>query len=54
MMAAPIAMMQFTGSVNIEFDSFEEIEEHPMAAPAMATFEQLFEGFAESTPAEVK
>jgi hypothetical protein len=38
------------GNMSIEFDDFEEIAEHPMAAPAMATFEQLFEGMLEDSP----
>ncbi len=37
-------------NLKIVFDDFEEIAEHPMAAPAMATFDQLFEGMLEDAP----
>ena len=50
MMAAPAFIFGISGNVGIEFDDFEEIAEHPMAAPAMATFEQLFEGLMEGAP----
>ena len=35
------------------FDDYEEIEEHPMAAPMLATFEQLFEGMLEQSPSDI-
>lgn len=54
MMFAPIAMLQLNAKIDIQFDDFSEIEDHPMAAPAMATFEQLFEGLAEATPQDAK
>jgi len=38
MLAAPAFIFGISGNVGIEFDDFEEIAEHPMAAPAMATF----------------
>jgi len=44
MFGAPVFMLALQGKVNINFTDFEEIESHPMAAPLMATFEQLFEG----------
>ena len=50
MMIAPVFIFGITGKLNIEFDDFEEISEHPMAAPGMATFEQLFEGILEDAP----
>jgi len=50
MMGAPAFIFGINGNMDIEFDDFEEIAEHPMAAPAMATFEQLFEGLLEDTP----
>ena len=46
LMIAPITMLQFNANLNIEFDDFSEIEEHPMAQPFLATFGQLFEGQA--------
>jgi len=46
MMAAPVFMIAVNGKVNIKFTDIDEIESHPMAAPLMATFEQLFEGMA--------
>jgi len=39
--------------MDLDFDDFEEIEEHPMAAPALATFEQLFEGMMEQSPSDI-
>jgi hypothetical protein len=39
MMIVPAFVFGITGKLNIEFDDFEDIAEHPMAAPAMATFE---------------
>jgi len=50
MMIAPVFIFGIGANVAIEFDDFEEIAEHPMAAPAMATFEQLFEGLMEDAP----
>ena len=50
MMAAPAFIFGINGSIGIDFDDFEDIAEHPMAAPAMATFEQLFEGLMEDAP----
>ena len=41
-MIVPAFVFGITGKVDIEFDDFEEISEHPMAAPAMATFSELF------------
>jgi len=52
MMVAPAFIFGINANMDIEFDDFEEIAEHPMAAPAMATFEQLFEGLLEDAPAE--
>ena len=50
MIAAPAFIFGINGNIGIKFDDFEEIAEHPMAAPAMATFEQLFEGLMEEAP----
>jgi len=50
MLIAPAFLFGITGNVAVEFEDFEEIAEHPMAAPAMATFEQLFEGLLEDAP----
>ena len=50
MLVAPAFIFGINANMNIEFDDFEEIAEHPMAAPAMATFEQLFEGMLEEAP----
>ena len=53
MMGAPLLLFQLTGNMQLEFDDFEEIEEHPMAAPVLATFAQLFEGVLEQSPSDV-
>lgn len=50
MLVAPAFIFGINANMNIEFDDFEEIAEHPMAAPAMATFDQLFEGMLEDAP----
>jgi len=39
MIAAPAFIFGINADMDIEFDDFEEIADHPMAAPAMATFE---------------
>ena len=52
MMGAPALMFSLTGNVRLDFDDFEEIEEHPMAAPILATFSQLFEGVMEVSPGD--
>jgi len=39
MLIAPAFIFGINANMNIEFDDFEEVAEHPMAAPAMATFE---------------
>lgn len=44
MMAAPVFMLQLSANVNIQFDDYESITSHPMAAPFLASFSQLFEG----------
>jgi hypothetical protein len=50
MLVAPAFIFGINANMNFEFDDFEEIAEHPMAAPAMATYEQLFEGMLEEAP----
>ena len=50
MIAAPAFLFGINANMDIAFDDFEEIAEHPMAGPAMATFEQLFEGLMEDAP----
>ena len=44
MIFAPLTMMQLNANVNIQFDDFDEVENHPMAQPLLMTFDQLFEG----------
>ena len=46
LMIAPITMLQFNANVEVDFEDFSEIEEHPMGQPLLATFDQLFEGQA--------
>lgn len=50
MMFAPAFIFGINANMKVDFDDFEEVAEHPMAAPAMATFEQLFEGLLEEGP----
>ena len=52
-MGAPTLLFSLTGNVDLTFDDYEEIEEHPMAAPMLATFEQLFEGMMEQSPSDL-
>lgn len=42
-MVAPALMLQLNANVDLEFDDFEEIENHPMAQAFMVTFDQLLE-----------
>jgi hypothetical protein len=44
MMLAPLFMIQVDANVNIQFDDFDEVKEHPMAGPFLASFSQLAEG----------
>ena len=37
-------MVGVSGEIDIEFDDFDEIKEHPMAAPALVNFSDLWEG----------
>ena len=53
MMFAPATMLTLNGKLDFDFDDMEEIENHPMAAPLMMTFEQLFEGGLGSSPNEM-
>ena len=52
MMGAPALLFSLNGNLRLDFDDFEEIEEHPMAAPLLATFSQLFEGVMETSPSD--
>jgi len=52
MMIAPATMLTLNGKLDFDFEDMEEIENHPMAAPLMMTFEQLFEGALGSNPNE--
>ena len=45
-------MVGVSGSLDIEFDDFDEIKEHPMAAPALVNFSDLFEGMVGSSKEE--
>ena len=53
-MASPLLLFTLNGNVDLDFDDFEDIEEHPMAAPALATFGDLFEGFMETSIEEIQ
>jgi hypothetical protein len=44
MMIAPAFLVQVNGSLDFHFDDFDEILEHPLAAPFLASFSQLAEG----------
>ena len=45
MMLAPIATLALSGKMDLQFEDFDEVEEHPMAGPFLATFDQLFKKF---------
>jgi len=42
MMAAPATMLSVNANIDLTFDDFDEVLEHPMAGPAQANFDQLF------------
>ena len=44
MMLAPAFLVQVQGNLNFEFDDIDEVLEHPLAAPFLASFSQLAEG----------
>ena len=44
MMVSPAFMVGVSGSLDVTYDDFDEIKEHPMAAPALVSFADLFEG----------
>jgi hypothetical protein len=43
-MAAPVFLLGLNANVDISFDDFNAIKDHPMAGPAMVSFSDLFEG----------
>jgi hypothetical protein len=43
MMIAPATMLAFNGHLHLNFDDFEEVQEHPMAQVAMVNLKQLLE-----------
>jgi len=49
MMASPMFILALTGDVDFEFDDFEDIKDHPMAAPFMASFKDLYNGITGET-----
>jgi len=38
-MFLPLTMLTLNANLNVKFEDFEEIEQHPMAGPALATFD---------------
>lgn len=48
MALAPAVFLQAKMSLELDFDSFNDLKEHPMAEPFLANFEQLLEGMAGS------
>ena len=53
MMLSPALLLSLNGSIEINFDDFNDISDHPVFAPAMANFNELYEGMMESHPDEV-
>jgi hypothetical protein len=53
MMMGPAFMLGLNGNVNFNFDCFDEIKDHPMAAPALVSFSDLFESMLGFAPGEV-
>lgn len=43
-MIAPIFMMQLSGSVDVQFQDFAELVNHPLAAPLQTNLESLIQG----------
>ena len=39
----PAFLFSLNGHLRLDFDDFDEIQEHPIAAPVLTTFAQLFE-----------
>ena len=50
---SPALLLQIGGSVNVQFDDYNEIKDHPVFAPLMANFNELFEGMLENNPEEL-
>ena len=53
MQISPIFLLAVNGNVNIKFDEYNDISEHPVFAPGMANFNELYEGMMESDPSEI-
>ena len=52
-MASPAFMVGVSGSLDVDFDDWDEIKDHPMAAPAMVNFADLFEGMVGASREDV-
>ena len=52
-MMGPVFMLGLSGNVNFKFDDFDEVKDHPMAAPALVSFSDLFESMLGFAPGEV-
>ena len=53
-MFAPAMMLSLNANVDINFEDFDDIKNHPMAGPAMMSFSELFEGMLGMNVDEVK
>jgi len=47
---APAFLFSINAKVNLKFNDFDEIASHPMAAPVLLTFEDLFKKLKLETP----
>ena len=46
MMISPAFMFGVSGNLDVTYDDFDELKEHPLAAAAMVNFTDLFESMA--------
>ena len=43
MMFAPVTMLGVSAELNVDFDSIDDVEDHPMAEKLLLTFQEIFE-----------
>jgi len=44
LMAGPLLLLETNANIDISFDSYDELKDHPMAQTLMVSYKQLFGG----------
>lgn len=53
MALGPIFMLALNGNINMTFEDFDDIKDHPIMGMLMPTLNELFEGMFDKLPAEM-